>query len=91
MRKTNSQKGIKKVPLSYAINWLKISEKMKEKNREKVLAVEVDYLQYTCYDVGTCLRSLYGLGFTGEIDVDNSNVCFNQDYTLSLTNMSTRM
>lgn len=73
------------------MEWLKLPEKQLQKHAKNLLFVGVDYLQYTCYDISKALRNLYQLGFSGEIDMDNSNVEYNSDYNLALTHTNTNM
>ena len=77
---------------SRTIEWLQIPYSTQKKFAKKIINVDVDYLQYTCYDIEQAFRYMYNiLGFSGEIDDDNSNIEYNERYNLSLHCVGTKM
>lgn len=77
---------------SRTIEWLQIPYSTQKKFAKKIINVDVDYLQYTCYDIEQVFRYMYGmLGFNWEIDDDNSNIEYNERYNLSLHCVGTKM
>lgn len=75
---------------SRTMEWLKIPIKKQREFRENIIAVNVDFIQYACYQISEPLKNLYEIiGFTGEIDDDNSNIEHNHNYNLSLTRNKT--
>ena len=87
MRKTH----YKKTGVSRTMWWLKIPKKNQQEFKQNFLNISVDYLQYTCYKISEPLKAIYAMWFSGETDMDNSNVEFHPDYTLSLENKATKM
>lgn len=74
------------------MEWLQIPSKTQSKFKENFINIDVDYMQYTCYDIKQALHNLYNiLGFSWKIDMDNSNTEYNYNLNLSLTNHETRM
>lgn len=82
---------MQKTKISRTMEWLKLPKKVQKNHAKNLLFVGVDYLQYTCYDIMQALRALYNLGFSWEIDMDNSNVEYNVNYNLALTHSDTNM
>ena len=82
----------KKLQISRTMEWLQIPEKTQKNFIKNFIHIDVDYMQYTCYNIKTPLELIYNiLGFSGTIDQDNSNVEYNYNLNLSLTHMETRM
>lgn len=81
----------KKKGFSRTMNWLNLSAEIQKKFARETLSVSCDYLQYTCYDIAEPLRNLYSLWFSGEIDIDNSNIEYNHEYNLALQHNETKM
>lgn len=82
----------KKLQISRTMEWLKIPEKTQKNFLKNFIHIDVDYMQYTCYNIKTPLELIYNiLGFSGKIDQDNSNVEYNYNLNLSLTHVETRM
>lgn len=74
------------------MEWLKIPPKKQQEFSKNFLAIDIDYLQYTCYKISEPLRNLYTLlGFSGQIDLDNSNIEYNYNQNLALTHTDTKM
>ena len=49
---------------SRTIEWLQIPYSTQKKFAKKIINLDVDYLQYTCYDIEQVFRYMYGmLGF----------------------------
>lgn len=70
----------------------KNSIKKQREFSKNFIAIDIDYLQYTCYKISEPLQNLYNiLGFSGTIDLDNSNIEFNFNQNLSLTHNDTKM
>ena len=92
-----SQKNLSKNPPkirwnSRTMEWLNLPLKVQKEFRDNLIAMEVDYLQYTCYHVQEPLKAFYNiLGFNGTIDDDNSNVEYNYNLNLSLVRNNTKM
>lgn len=81
-----------KMKISRTMDWLQIPEKTQKNFHKNFINIDIDYLQYTCYDISKPLENLYNiLGFDGKIDQDNSNIEYNYNLNLSLTHLETRM
>ena len=46
---------------SRTIEWLQIPYSTQKKFAKKIINVDVDYLQYTCYDIEQVFRYMYGM------------------------------
>ena len=74
------------------MDWLKIPPKTQINFRKNFLNIDIDYIQYTCYDIAKPLELIYNvLWFDGTTDQDNSNIEYNYNLNLSLQNLETRM
>lgn len=90
--KINPKNLFEKTPISRTMEWLKIPAKVQTEFRNNFLNISVDYLQYTCYNITEPLKALYSiLGFSGQIDTDNSNMEINFNNNMTLTHYETRM
>ena len=88
MRKTHNEKRW----ISRTMEWLKIPAQKQREFSENFLSIDIDYLQYTCYKISEPLKNLYNiLGFTGQIDTDNSNHEYNFNQNLCLAHHDTKM
>lgn len=88
MRKIHNKKSW----ISRTMEWLKIPQKIQADFKKNLIGVNVDYLQYTCYNISEPLLNLYNyLWFSWEIDMDNSNVEYNFNLNLSLVHNDTKM
>lgn len=75
---------------SRTMEWLKIPVKKQKEFKQNLISMEVDFIQYTCYDINQPIYNLCNLfWFTWEIDNDNSNAEFNQKKNLSLVRKNT--
>lgn len=76
---------------SRTMEWLKIPKKVQREFRENVIAMNVDFMQYTCYKISEPLKNLYNiLWFNWEIiDSDNSSILHNNKQNLSLNKIDT--
>lgn len=84
----NTQKNNK---ISRTMEWLKIPSKKQRDFSKNLINVDIDYLQYTCYQINEPLKNLYNiLWFSGLIDTDNSNIEYNFNMNLSLTHTETQ-
>jgi len=82
----------KKLWKDRTIEWLQIPSLTQKKFSKKIINADIDYLQYTCYDIEQAFRYMYNiLGFSWEIDDDNSNIEYNEKYSLSLHCIGTKM
>lgn len=84
----------KKMQISRTMEWLKIPPKTQKNFLKNFIHIDIDYLQYTCYDISKPFENLYNiLGFIWNIDQDNSNISYNkkENPNLSLTSVETRM
>ena len=81
-----------KLQISRTMEWLQIPEKTQKNFSKNFLNIDIDYLQYTCYNIAKPLELIYNvLGFDGKTDQDNSNIEYNYNLNLSLQNLETRM
>ena len=88
----NRKNSFEKLKISRTMEWLKIPPKTQKKFQENFLNIDIDYIQYTCYDITKPLGLIYNvLGFDGKTDQDNSNIEYNYNLNLSLQNLETRM
>lgn len=77
---------------SRTMEWLKIPDKTKLEFRKNLININIDYLQYTCYNIKEPLKLIYNiLWFDWTIDSDNSNIEYNYKNTLSLLRNQTKM
>lgn len=74
------------------MEWLQLPEKTQKEFRQNLIAMEVDFMQYTCYSINDPLRNLYNIvGFSWEIDSDNSNMEMSHNMNLSMTRQNTAL
>ena len=77
---------------SRTMEWLQIPPKIQKQFAKDIISIDIDYLQYTCYRISEPFKNLYNiLGFSGQIDTDNSNIEYNYNLNLSLTHKNTKM
>lgn len=69
---------------SRSLSWLHLTNKQKQIHSENLLAVSVDYEKYMCSDSIILMRMIREMGFSWELDDDNSNqeTCFDHSMTL---------
>lgn len=90
-----SQKTSQKTPPtirgnSRTMEWLQIPAIAQKEFRENLIAMQVDFMQYTCYKIIEPIKNLYNIvGFSWEIDSDNSNVQMAYNMNLSMTRNNT--
>lgn len=71
------------------MSWLNLPKKVQKLHRENLLAVSIDFEKYNFVDFKVAIKLITEMGFTWEIDLDNSNVEFLHDYTWSLSHNQT--
>lgn len=50
---------------SRTMEWLQLPQKVQKEFRDSLIAMEVDFMQYTCYKIAEPLRNLYNIvGFS---------------------------
>lgn len=87
-----TENHFKKLQISRTMEWLQIPEKTQKNFSKNFLNIDIDYLQYTCYNIAKPLEAIYNiLGFDWKTDQDNSNIEYNYNLNLSLQNIETRM
>lgn len=69
---------------SRSMNWLVLSKKQKNIHKENLLAVSVDFEKYACSDSNIVMHMIREMGFSWELDTDNSNQETSSDYTMTL-------
>ena len=89
----NNEKSAPKIRWnSRTMEWLQLPTSIQKEFKQNLIAMEVDFMQYTCYKISEPLKAIYNiLGFTGQIDDDNSNIEYNYNLNLSLTRINTAM
>lgn len=88
----NSKNSYEKLQISRTMEWLQIPLKTQKNFQKNFINIDIDYIQYTCYDIAKPLELIYNiLGFDWKTDQDNSNIEYNYNLNLSLQNLETRM
>ena len=73
------------------MEWLNLPPKVQKEFKDNLIAMNLDFMQYTCYNIQDALTNLRNIvWFTWEIDNDNSNIEFNYTMNLSMTNTQTK-
>jgi hypothetical protein len=66
------------------MSWLNLTNKQKKIHSQNLLAVSVDFEKYVCLDSTIVMKMIREMGFSGELDLDNSNIEHSPDYSMSL-------
>lgn len=66
------------------MSWLNLTNKQKKLHSASLLAVSVDFEKYVCLDSTIVMKMIREMGFSGELDLDNSNIEHSPDYSMSL-------
>lgn len=69
---------------SRSMSWLHLPKKIQKLYAENLLAVSVDYEKYVVSDSTIVMRMIREMGFSWEIDCDNSNLEHSANYDFSL-------
>lgn len=76
---------------SRTMEWLNLPKKAQKEFRENFIAMNLDFMQFTCYQISHILQNMKNfIGLTGEIDTDNSNTEHNKDKNISVTYWQTK-
>lgn len=76
---------------SRTMEWLNLPPKVQKEFKDNLIAMNLDFMQYTCYNIQDAIINLRNIvWFTWEIDNDNSNIEFNYTMNLSMTNTQTK-
>lgn len=67
-----------------SLSWLQIPKKIQNLHKENLCAISIDYEKYVCTDSTVVMRMLREMGFSWELDMDNSNIEHSPDYSMSL-------
>ena len=57
----NTKKSFEKLQISRTMDWLKIPPKTQINFRKNFLNIDIDYIQYTCYDIAKPLELIYNV------------------------------
>ena len=56
-----TENHFKKLQISRTMEWLQIPEKTQKNFSKNFLNIDIDYLQYTCYNIAKPLEAIYNI------------------------------
>jgi len=71
------------------MSWLVLPKKIQKLHRESLYSISKDWETYQIKDFREPIKMLREMGFSGEIDMDNSNQEYLPDYSGTLVHNST--
>lgn len=72
-----------------SMSWLNLPKKIQKEYKENVVSMAKDMEKYVCKDFRVLLGMVREMWFSGDIDIDNSNIEYLKDWSATLTRRDT--